>query len=111
MTPTIKKLLLDVYSSIKAIDIHLQGERNFFNFQKNLTQKRTFERELEIIGETINKILKEDSEFKIENARKIVDLRNFIIHTYDAIDDELIWSIISRHIPKLESEIIILLNS
>jgi uncharacterized protein with HEPN domain len=59
-------------------------------YQKNLTVKRAIERELEIIGEAINRILKEKPDFKIQNARKIVDLRNFIIHGYDSIDDETI---------------------
>jgi len=55
--------------------------------------------------EAINRILKEQLDFQLTNARKIVDLRNYIIHGYDAIDDETIWGIISRHIPKLEKEV------
>jgi len=55
--------------------------------------------------------LKEQSDFQIYNARKIVNLRNFIVHAYDSIDDETIWSIISRHIPLLKAEIQQLINS
>jgi uncharacterized protein with HEPN domain len=46
----------------------------------------------------------------LTNARKIVDLRNYIIHGYDAIDDETIWGIVTKHIPQLEAEISELLN-
>jgi uncharacterized protein with HEPN domain len=51
-----------------------------------------------------------DSEFPIENARKIVDLRNWVIHGYDKIDDVIIWSVITRHIPILKEQIETLLE-
>ncbi len=41
----------------------------------------------------------------IENARKIVDTRNWVIHGYDKVDDVIIWGIISKHLPKLKEEI------
>jgi uncharacterized protein with HEPN domain len=85
--------------------LHLGGKRDYSEYQKSLTVKRAIERELEIIGEAVNRILKENPDFNLQNARKIVDLRNFIIHGYDAIDDETIWGIISIHIPKLSQEI------
>jgi len=50
MTTQIKKSLFDIQSSITAISIHLGSNRNFFEYQNNLTVKRAIERELEIIG-------------------------------------------------------------
>lgn len=44
-------------------------------------------------------------EIKIENARQIVDTRNWVIHGYDRVDDVIIWGIISIHLPKLKKEI------
>jgi len=49
--------------------------------------------------------LKIDSEINIENARKIVDLRNWVIHGYDKIDDVIIWGIISKHLPILKLQV------
>jgi len=46
-----------------------------------------------------------DPEYPIINARRIVGLRNQIIHGYDNISDENIWGIIINHIPKLKFEI------
>ncbi len=65
--------------------------------------KRAIDRNLEIVAEAINRILKANYSFesKIENARKIVDLRNQVIHAYDSISDENIWSILINHLPKL----------
>ena len=63
------------------------------------------EREIEIIGEAMNRILNLDSSIKIVNARKIIDTRNWVIHGYDKVDDVVIWGIISNHLPKLKYEI------
>ena len=67
--------------------------------------RRGIEREIEIIGEAINRILKIDQEIQIENARQIVDTRNWVIHGYDKVDDAIIWGIVSNHLPKLKKEI------
>jgi uncharacterized protein with HEPN domain len=69
--------------------------------------KRAIERDLEIIGEAVNRILKQDSSFenKISDAKAIVGLRNQVIHAYDNVSDENIWSIIINHIPKLKKDI------
>ena len=105
MTENIKKWLLDVKEAIETIEIFLGDERNFYNYQSNLMLKRAVEREFEIIGEAINRILKEDENFVISNARRIVNLRNHIIHAYDNVSDEMIWSIIVREVPNLKIEI------
>ena len=60
---------------------------------------------MEIIGGTTNRIRKINVDFKIENSDKLIGLRNQIIHCYDNISDENIWSIVINHIPKLKLEI------
>ena len=66
--------------------------------------------DVEIIGEAANRILKIDPSISIENARKIVDLRNWVIHGYDKVDDVVIWSIVSRHLPILKKQVEDILN-
>ncbi len=46
----------------------------------------------------------------IDNARKIVDLRNWVIHGYDKIDDVIIWGIVSRQLPILKIQVDTLLE-
>jgi len=60
---------------------------------------------LEIIGEAVNRILKKDKDFKLDNAQKIIGTRNRIIHGYDKVSDDLIWSIVINHLPRLKKEI------
>lgn len=43
--------------------------------------------------------------FPIKNARRIVNLRNYVIHGYDKVDNVIIWGIISRDLPELKKEI------
>jgi len=106
------KYLLDIQSSIQSIKIHLGNKRNFFEYQNNITIKRAVEREFEIIGEALNNALKLEPNLLelISDARKIVSLRNYIIHSYDNITDANIWGIINKNLPILEVEIYKLLN-
>lgn len=69
--------------------------------------KRAVERNLEIIGEAVNRIITRDNSFmeKITKAKAIIGLRNQVIHAYDSISDENIWSILINHLPKLKIEI------
>ena len=38
----------------------------------------------------MSRILKLDNKIKISNSRKIVDVRNRIIHGYDSVSDDVI---------------------
>lgn len=53
----------------------------------------------------MGKLMRLAPELKIENARQIIDIRNWVIHGYDKVDDIIIWGIISNHLPKLKEEI------
>jgi len=55
-----------------------------------LLVRRAVERELEIIGEAMNRILNLDNSIEIEHSRRIVDLRNRVIHGYDKVDNGVI---------------------
>ena len=43
-------------------------------YQNDLRTKRAIERNIEIIGEAMSRILKQSDEIKISNSRKIVDV-------------------------------------
>lgn len=63
------------------------------------------ERKVEIMGEAINRIRKTDPSVTIPNARAIIDTRNRIIHAYDNVQPEFLWSLVIRHIPELKTDI------
>lgn len=111
MDKYIKTCLSDVLLSIQEIESYFEGQPKIFaEYRKDGRTRRAVERNIEIIGEAVNRILKFDPEFQLQNARNIVGTRNRIIHSYDAISDELIWSIIINHLPLLKIEVINLLK-
>ena len=105
-----KKLLKDIQDAILSIDEHLEGKRIFSQYLNNKTKRRATERELEIIGEAAGSLLKISPHILLSHARLVVDLRNRVIHAYDAIDNEIIWKIIMKDIPLLHNEVNALLN-
>ncbi|WP_317044275.1 HepT-like ribonuclease domain-containing protein [Flavobacterium davisii] len=46
----------------------------------------------------------------MSNSRKIVDVRNRIIHGYDSVSDDVIWVIVIKNLPILQVEVEELLN-
>lgn len=105
MQPEIKTWLEDIDRSINEIYEFLPDPRDFYQFDKDLKTKKAVERNLEIIGEALNRILKTDSDIKITDSRKIVDTRNRIIHGYDTVTSDVLWLIISRSLPVLSDEV------
>jgi len=90
MRPEIRAYLHDIGEAASSIDSYIGTERNFLDYLKDKQLRRAVERELEIIGEAVNRILKVEPEFPIDDARRIVNLRNWVIHGYDKVDDGLI---------------------
>lgn len=113
MDERILKWIYDIKISIDEIEgFFTTEEKDFFKYTNNLMLKRAVERNLEIIGEAMNRIINRDSSFseKITNSKAIIGLRNQVIHAYDNISDENIWSILTTHLPKLKNEIQIIIE-
>jgi uncharacterized protein with HEPN domain len=108
MDEKILKWLFDIRFCIEEIDsFFINQEKDFFKYKNNTMLKRAIERNLEIIGEATNRIITRDITYadNISNSRAIIGLRNQVIHAYDNISDENIWSILTNHLPKLSQEI------
>ena len=113
MDERIRKWLIDILSSIEEIESFLlKIPVSFAAYQGNQLLKRGIERNLEIIGEAMNRIISRDEGFveKIAEARNIIGLRNQIIHSYDNVSDENIWSILINHLPDLKMQVADLLK-
>lgn len=112
MDKEIKTWLFDILQAVKDIESFFEDmPKEFEKYVSDLKTKRAVERELEIIGEAFKRILKKDNNFQFENIHKIIGTRNRIIHGYDSVSDDLIWSIVINHIPLLKKEIEEKLNS
>jgi uncharacterized protein with HEPN domain len=82
----IKTWLFDILQSIHEIESYYADKpKRFDEFRSDIKTKRAVERNLEIIGEAVNRILKRDEHFMLTNADKIIGTRNRIIHGYDKV--------------------------
>lgn len=107
----IRTSVYDILNAINEIESFFADRPKDFNtYQNDLRTKRAIERNIEIIGEAMNRILIKDKTVQLSNARKIVNTRNRIIHGYDIVSDDIIWSIIIKHIPILKAEIQKMIN-
>lgn len=106
MTEKEKKFLSDISNSIELIETFTKDLNSFADYQKDLKTKGAVERHLGIIGEAVNKFLKESKTNDFKHASQIISLRNRLIHAYDNVDDSIIWSILTRHLLPLKDEVI-----
>jgi uncharacterized protein with HEPN domain len=106
MNERVLKCLYDIKLAIDEIDSYfVQSPKSFEIYKSDIKLKRAIERNLEIIGEAMNRILKENPTFQFENSRRITGLRNQIIHGYDSVSDESIWGVVVNHLPKLKTDV------
>lgn len=105
----LKVWLYDCLNAIEEIVHFVNDISDFSAYQNDLKTRRAVERNLVIIGEAVSRILKKVPFVPISNRRQIIDTRNRIVHGYDTISDEIIWNIVTRYLPILKKEIMLLL--
>lgn len=113
MDERIEKWFYDIKLAIEEIDSFFSHSGyDFSEYKQNTMKKRAIERNLEVIGEALNRIVKKESIYieKITDSKSIIGLRNHVIHVYDNVSDENIWSILINHLPKLKEEVNSLLS-
>jgi uncharacterized protein with HEPN domain len=107
----IKAWLYHILNAINEIEsFYIDQKKEFAIYQVDIRTKRAVERNIEIIGEAMNRTLKKELNISISNARKLVDVRNRIIHGYDSVSDEIIWGVVIKYLPILQIEIETLLE-
>jgi uncharacterized protein with HEPN domain len=98
-------LLEDICEAVEKIERYVSG----LNHDAFVTDDKSVDsvvRNLEIIGEAANRIPKE---FRTRHAeidwRKIIGLRNRIVHDYFNIDIEIVWEIVQKDLPIFKSKL------
>ena len=87
------------------------ADETFASFVHDRRVRQLVERNFEIIGEVVNRLWRRDPSIavRISSYKKIISLRNQLIHAYDTIDYELIWQITQEFLPVLRTEIELLI--
>lgn len=112
MDERVYKLLEDILRSIDNIELFCSSRpREFQTFCEDLCFRSAVQWEIAIIGEAMNRLLKIDSKISITSARRIVNTRNYLIHGYDSLREDLIWGIVINHLPLLRAEVTDLIDN
>jgi uncharacterized protein with HEPN domain len=106
MRPETLGSLEDIRDSAQHIADDIAG-LTYDAFVGDRRVRQLVERNLEIIGEAVNRLQRKEPAIadQISSYRKVIGLRNQIIHAYDNIDYELVWQIIQEFLPILKTEV------
>ena len=98
----IQKYLFDIVEAGERIMSFVSG-KDFDQYQKDILLQSGVERQFEIIGEALNQVVKIEPELsnKISNSSQIISFRNFLIHRYASVSDEVVWGVIDSYLPTL----------
>lgn len=79
------------------------GNRTAAEFVSDLVIRSAIERQLEILGEALNRLRRVDADTAafIPDLDKIVGMRNIIAHEYGHIDYEIVWQAATTRVPAL----------
>ncbi len=105
MTERAKKYLSDVLIAIELIEAFIEDVPSFNAYETDFKTQSAVERQLGIIGEAINKFTKEESFIILNNSRQIIAFRNRLIHSYNSIDNTIVWLILKRYLAPLKNEV------
>lgn len=106
MDDRVRKYVEDMLMSISEIEEALDRYgRRYEVLETDFVFRRFVERNIEILGEAMNRILKFAPDVNVTSARKIVDTRNYVIHAYDSLKPDILWAIVINHIPRLKDEL------
>ena len=103
--------LADVQRSLGLLQQFTVG-KSLEAYRGDALLRSAVERQLEIIGESLNRLAREDpaTASRIQEYRKIISFRNVLIHGYDAVDDEVVWGVLESKLPVLTRDVARLLQ-
>ncbi len=104
MCRNVEFYLVDIFIAIDKIKRYIQP---FKSATELLYDEKSWDaviRELEIIGEATNKLLKYD--FLENDYRIIVDFRNIIVHEYFGINENIVWEVVNEYLDEFKQKLI-----
>jgi uncharacterized protein with HEPN domain len=106
MNPKARALLYDMQQAGTLAEKFISG-KSFDDYVTDPLLRSGVERQREIIGEALNQLAKIDpgNATTITDYRRIIALRNVLIHGYARVDHQVISNILERSLPALRREV------
>jgi uncharacterized protein with HEPN domain len=101
--------IVDIFIAIDKIDRYTL---NILSAEQLLHSELEWDatiRELEIIGEATNSLLK--ANFLDNSYRVVVDFRNQINHGYFGINENIVWDVIKSYLIEFKEEFIVMIKN
>jgi uncharacterized protein with HEPN domain len=97
-----KKYLFDMQQAARLI-VQFVKNRDFSNYEADPMLRAAVERQFEIIGEALRRLLAEDpsAAARISEQKRIIAFRTILAHGYAGIDDRIVWDIVRSNLPTL----------
>ena len=93
--------IVDIVGSARLVQAYLEGVPRK-DFVRDVQLQDSVIRRLEIIGEAAGRV---SAEFRARHPAipwgRMVGMRNRMIHTYDAVDLDIVWTTARERIPEL----------
>jgi uncharacterized protein with HEPN domain len=106
MLPEARAYLHDIEQAAVLID-QFRRSKTFDDYLSDPLLRSGVERQLEIIGEAVSKLSRVDqaTAARLTGRRRIIALRNILIHGYASVDNRVIWNILDQDVPVLQREV------
>jgi uncharacterized protein with HEPN domain len=111
MSRLVNQRLHDILAACNFIVQHT-FELTLDDYLQSELIRAAVERKLGIIGEALRQAEELDPNIgeRIPEIRRIVGMRNHLIHGYNSVDDDIVWTTLQRRLPSLRRQVIAMLD-
>ena len=106
MTDKVPKLLFDALAAIGSAQEFMDA-CSLDQYAHDKMRRSAVERQLEVLGEACSRLARIEPALvdKVQNLKLAIDLRNRIIHGYDAVDDEIVYLTVTEDMDALKADL------
>ena len=106
MRPESRKLIWDAHEAAARI-LEFTREKSFEQYSADELLSSAVERQIEIIGEALNRLSRVDPAIagEIPDLPRIVAMRNVLIHGYATVDHRLVWDVVTSKVAELATQL------
>ena len=97
-----KKYFYDIIDCCEFL-LDFTNDKTVDDYKNDRPFRSAVERELQIIGEAIAQLdnVSPETADQISEFRNIIGFRNILVHGYDSLDPETVWSVIEEKLATL----------